>query len=103
MVFEITTYITSTALYTALKFMSVTFFVPGISCLCGTETDLSPITLTGRWPAMVYLSPKENFVDHVFLKAYYLACILQHVSYLSMGALPSTACYIRYPTKRIIP
>ena len=36
-------------------------------------------------------SPRGNFVDHVFLIAYYLASILQHVSTLAMGALPSNS------------
>ena len=40
--------------------------------------------------------PRGNFVDHVFLIAYYLASILQHASPLAMGALPSN---IRYPYK----
>ena len=42
------------------------------------------------WSAMVYLPyPQGNFVDHFFLKAYYLASILQHVSHLAMGPFPS--------------
>ena len=28
---------------------------------------------------MVYLPPRGNFVDHIFLKAQYLARILQHI------------------------
>ena len=32
--------------------------------------------------------PRGNFVDHIFLKAQYLARILQHVSLLAMEALP---------------
>ena len=72
--------------------------------------NISPLPLLGCWPVTVYTprthlcgggggggcgvnhswpAARGNFVDHVFLKAYYLASILQHVSYLAMGALPS--------------
>ena len=57
-------------------------------------------TFICRWTAMVYLPQRGNFVDQVFLIAYYFASILQHVSHLAMGALPVTACYIRYPYKK---
>ena len=30
--------------------------------------------------------PRGNFVDHIFLKAHYLAMILQYVSLLTMAA-----------------
>ena len=49
---------------------------------------------------MVYLPPRGNFVDHIFLKAQCIVRILQHVSPLTMAAV--TACYIRYPTKYFI-
>ena len=39
---------------------------------------------------------RGNFVDHLFLAAYYLASILQHVSHLAMGRYLVTACNIRY-------
>ena len=42
----------------------------------------------GCWLAMIYL-PRRNSLDHVFVKVYYFANILQHVSYLAIGPLPS--------------
>ena len=43
--------------------------------------------LLGHWLDMVYLPPRGNFVDHIFLEAQCLARILQHVSPLTMAAL----------------
>ena len=45
------------------------------------------IKLLGHWLDMVYLPPRGNFVDHIFLVAQCLARILQHVSPLTMAAL----------------
>ena len=41
----------------------------------------------GHWLDMVYLPPRGNFVDHIFLEAQCLASILHHVSPLTMVAL----------------
>ena len=43
--------------------------------------------IVGHWLDMVYLPPRGNFVDHIFLKAQCLARILQHLSPLTMAAL----------------
>ena len=51
------------------------------------EVDVYPRGGTlGHWLDMVYLPPRGNFVDHVFLEAQCLARILQHVSPLTMAA-----------------
>ena len=52
-------------------------------------------------PLASYALPPQtgNFVDHVFLKAYNLASILQHVAVWQLGRNLVTACYIRYPYK----
>ena len=60
--------------------------------------------LLGHWPAMVYLpppSPRGNFVDHVFLKTYYLESILQHVSHLAIEALPSISLLHSLPLQNV--
>ena len=56
----------------------------------------------GRWPGMVYPPhPRVNFVDHIFLKAYYLDSILQHESYLVMGSLPSNTLLHSLPLQKV--
>ena len=73
-----------------------------------TEPMPTPAQGIGRWPAMVYLPPhpppptrRGNFVDHVFLIAYYLASILQHVSPLAIGALPSNSLLHSLPLQKL--
>ena len=43
--------------------------------------------------------PRGNFVDHIFLKAQYLARILQHVSPLTMAALSCNSLLHTLPYK----
>ena len=53
---------------------------------------------------MIYLPQPPsngNFVDHVFLKAYYLPSILQHVSHLAMGALSSNSLLYSLPLQKV--
>ena len=52
-----------------------------------TETQHCIWSQLGHWLDMVYLPPRGNFVDHIFLEAQCLARILQHVSPLTMAAL----------------
>ena len=53
----------------------------------------------GHWLDMVYLPPRGNFVDHIFLKAQGLARILQHVSPLTMAALSCNSLLHTLPYK----
>ena len=53
----------------------------------------------GHWLDMVYLPPRGNFVDHIFLKAQCLARILQHVSPLTMAALSCNSLLCTLPYK----
>ena len=48
---------------------------------------------------MVYLPPRGNFVDHIFLDAQCLARILQHVSPLTMTALSCNSLLHTLPYK----
>ena len=59
--------------------------------------DLAP--LVGYWLDMVYLPPRGNFVDHIFLEAQCLARILQHVSPLTMAALSCNSLLHTLPYK----
>ena len=53
----------------------------------------------GHWLDMVYLAPRGNFVDHIFLEAQCLARILQHVSPLTMAALSCNSLLQTLPHK----
>ena len=53
----------------------------------------------GHWLDMVYLPPRGNFVDHIFLEAQCLARILQHVSPLTMAALSCNSLLHTLPYK----
>ena len=53
----------------------------------------------GHWLDMVYLPPRGNFVDHIFLKAQCLARLLQHVSPLTMAALSCNSLLHMLPYK----
>ena len=55
--------------------------------------------IVGHWLDMVYLPPRGNFVDHIFLKAQCLAKILQHVSPLTMAALSCNSLLHTLPYK----
>ena len=59
------------------------------------------INIIGHWLDMVYLPPRGNFVDHIFLKAQCLARILQHVSPLTMAALSCNSLLRTLPQKNI--
>ena len=56
----------------------------------------------GHWLDMVYLPPRGNFVDHIFLEAQCLARILQHVSPLTMAALSCNSLLHTLPYKYLI-
>ena len=63
-----------------------------ISCVCILRSEFlfTWAILSFRPLARYGLPPhRGNFVDHVFLKADCLVNILQHVSVLAIGALPS--------------
>ena len=53
----------------------------------------------GHWLDMVYLPPRGNFADHIFLEAQCLARILQHVSPLTMAALSCNSLLHTLPSK----
>ena len=55
--------------------------------------------LIGHWLDMVYLPPRGNFVDHIFLEAQCLERILQHVSPLTMAALRCNSLLHTLPCK----
>ena len=55
--------------------------------------------ILGHWLDMVYLPPRGNFVDHIFLEAQCLARILQHVSPLTMAALSCNSLLHTLPYK----
>ena len=56
------------------------------------------------WPLASYglpPSPERNFVDHIFLKAYHIASILQHVSHLAMWVLLSNSLLHSLPLHNV--
>ena len=53
----------------------------------------------GHWLDMVYLPPRGNFEDYIFLEAQCLASILQHVSPLTMAALSCNSLLHTLPHK----
>ena len=56
-------------------------------------------SILGHWLDMVYLPPRGNFEDHIFLKAQCLASIFQHVSPLTMAALSCNSLLHTLPYK----
>ena len=60
---------------------------------------VSSSAFLGHWLNMVYLPPRGNFVDHIFLEAQCLARILQHVSPLTMAALSCNSLLHTLPYK----
>ena len=57
------------------------------------------VRFLGHWLDMVYLPPRGNFVDYIFLEAQCLARILQHVSPLTMAALSCNSLLHTLPYK----
>ena len=65
-------------------------------CSC---SELNLAKHIGHWLDMVYLPPRGNFVDHIFLVAQCLARILKHVSPLTMAALSCNSLLHTLPYK----
>ena len=64
-----------------------------------SHQDFHCLLTIEHWLDMVYLPPRGNFVDHIFLGAQCLARSLQHVSPLTMAALSCNSLLHTLPYK----
>ena len=69
------------------------------SIVCCVFLYFCHFSILGHWLDMVYLPPRGNFVDHIFLEAQCLARILQHISPLTMAALSCNSLLHTLPYK----
>ena len=84
--------------YIASKLLNAVFFKIKVK----TFTNMINVVPIRARPLAGYElppSPREHFVDHIFLKAQCLARILQHVSPLTMAALSCNSLLHTLPYK----